>query len=64
MARKKQKVVLINFEADEPTREVFHRAAEADGISLSGWLRRLAVERAWEIERSRMREGARRATAA
>ncbi|MGK7312558.1 MAG: plasmid mobilization protein [Candidatus Longimicrobiales bacterium M2_2A_002] len=43
--------VLINFRTTEATREILHRAAEADGLTLSAWLRRLAIERAKKLDR-------------
>lgn len=49
-------MVRIQVLVDEKERETFRQLAEKEGLSLSGWLRRLATERA-EHTSSRNRIG-------
>lgn len=45
----KQKRTLVNFEATPELRDWFARAAEVERLSMSAWLRKLAVNRAAEL---------------
>lgn len=42
--------VLINFKASEPERAAFHAAAERCGLTLSAWLREVALAAAGESD--------------
>ena len=41
--------ILINFRSTEEERARFKRAASSEGLSLSGWIRRLALIRTAEL---------------
>lgn len=52
--------VLINFKASEVERDAFHAAAERCGLSLSAWLREVALAAAGESDLLRDLERARK----
>jgi len=43
------KEVLVQFRATEKRKRVLKRAAEVEGLTLSEWLRRLAMQRVGEL---------------
>lgn len=47
--------VLVTIRTAKPTRDALHLMARADGLSLSAWLRRLAVRRVSELDAAGVR---------
>lgn len=43
------KTILVQFREEEERRKQFKRAARTDGLTLSAWLRRLALVRVAEL---------------
>jgi uncharacterized protein (DUF1778 family) len=52
--------VMVNFKATEPERDAFKAAADRCGMSLSAWLREVALAAAGESDLLRELESARR----